>query len=252
MLFRSPELEKFRQGPKLCVAKDVEFAEVTDIQKPEEESLGRNGGPPKVLVVKTKLHLKSLNTAPWMEQPEVRDAVMANIEGWEYKDKTLQKQIDESFGLKDNKWTTGIAYREDLQKQYKKAQRNANNDDQTEQRAASKSGTGGFGSALSNLFTFGNPLKGTWRPAATRDGIGGIGGNSGISGNLLAVISPSLTFTSDSMETNGQSTSVDFSVDGKRVKVTPKGQSQSLIFVIEGPDTMIAKALGDQRYERVK
>ena len=54
------------------------------------------------------------------------------------------------------------------------------------------------------------------------------------------------------MEAAGQSTNVDFAVDGKRVKVTPKGQSQSLIFVMESPDTMVSEALGDMRYERVK
>ena len=87
----TPELEKYRQGSKLCAAKDVEFAEVTDVEKPIEESLGRNGGPPKVLAVRAKLVLKSLNTAPWLEKSEVRDAIMANIDGWEYKDKMLQK-----------------------------------------------------------------------------------------------------------------------------------------------------------------
>ena len=53
------------------------------------------------------------------------------------------------------------------------------------------------------------------------------------------------------MESAGQSTTVDFSVEGKRVKVTPRGQSQSLIFEMEGPDTMLAQALFT-RYERVK
>ena len=237
----TPELEKFRQNTRLCAAKDVEFSEVTDIQKPEEEFLGRNGGPPKVLMVKSKLLLKSLNTASWMEKPEVRDAFMTSINDWEYKDKTLQKQIAESFGLKDNKWTTGIAYKDELQKQRKNAQRNTNNDDKAEGHPASKSGTGGFGSTLSNLFAFGNPLKGTWRSAATHGGFGG---------NLPADILPRLTFTSDSMETSGQSTSVDFSVDGNRIKVTPKGQSQSLVFVMEGPDIMVAQAFDNMRYER--
>ena len=239
----TPELEKFRQGAKLCVAKDVVFAEITDIQKPEEQSLGRNGGAPKVLVVKSNLLIKSLNTAPWMEKPEVRDVVMANINGWEYKDKTLQKQIPESFGLKDNKWTTGVVYKTELEKQYKNAQRINDNGDLREGSTASKGSAGSFASALSGLFSTGHPLKGTWRTAATAGLFGG---------NLPAGIGPNLTFTSDSMETSGQSTRVDFSVDGKRVKVTPKGQSQSLIFVMEGPDTMIAQALGDMRYERVK
>lgn len=237
------ELEKYRQGSKLCIAKDVEFSEVTDIEKPEEQLLGSNSGSPKVLTVKAKLLLKSLYTAPWMEKPEVRDVVMANINGWEYKDKTLQKKITESFGLKDSKWATGIGYKEELKKQYKNLQRGTHSGDLGNSSVAATSDPGGLGSVLSSLLTFGNPLKGTWRTAATSGGFGG---------NIPAGIGPNLTFTSDSMESMGQSTSVDFSVDGKRVKVTPKGQNQSFVFVMETPDTMVAQALDGMRYERVR
>ena len=239
----TPELEKYRQGSKLCAAKDVEFSEVTDIGKPVEESLGRNGGPPKVLAVSTKLVLKSLNTAPWMEKPEVRDAVIANLTGWEYTDKSLQKKVDESFGLKDNKWTTGAAYKEALERQYKSAQRGIDSSNEKDASVPGKGNAGGFGSTLSNLFTFGNPLKGNWRTAATNNGFGG---------KIPAGTGPSLTFTSDSMESMGQSTSVDFAVDGNRVKVTPKGQSQSIIFILEDSNTMTAQAMDNMRYERVR
>jgi zinc-ribbon domain len=240
----TPELEKYRQGGKLCVAKDVEFAGVTDIGKPVEESLAQNGKPPTVLLVKTKLLLQSVNTAPWMATSEVRDAVMPTIDGWEYKDKVLQKQVEEVFGLKDNKWTTGIAYKATLEKQIKSAQRgNSSGDDQDSSGSAKRSG-GGFAAKLSGLFSFGHPLKGTWRTAA--QDIVGFGVKS------PAGTGPNLTFTSDSMESMGQSTNVDFSVDGKRVKVTPKGQSQSLIFIIEDSNTMVAQAMGNIRYERVK
>ena len=238
-----PELAKYREGTKLCAAKGVEITDVINIEKPIEESLGQDGGKPKVLTVKTNLVLKSVNTAAWMEAPEVRDAVMSNIRGWEYKDKFFQKKIDESFGLKDNKWTTGDAYKIELRKLYQEAQRGKKNSDQTYANNAAKSSVGSFGSKLSNLFMFGNPLKGTWRTAAT---------NGGFGGKIPAGMGPSLTFTSDSMETSGQSTQVDFVIDGKRVKVIPKGQSQSLIFVMDGPDTMVAQALGDMRYERLK
>ena len=239
----TPELEKYREGTKLCAAKEVEIAEIINIEKPIEESLGRDGGKPKVLVVKSNLILKSINTAAWMEKPEVRDAVMSNLRGWEYKDKVLQKKINESFGLKDNKWTTGDAYRIELSKLYEDAQRGKKDSDQTNSDTSAKSSSGGLGSKLSNLFSFGNPLKGTWRTAAT---------NTGFGGKIPAGTGPDLTFTSDAMESMGQSTAVDYSVDGKRVKVTPKGQHQSLIFVMDGPDTMSAQLMGDMRYERVK
>lgn len=238
----TPDLEKFRKDEKLCAAKDVEISEVTEIQKPDEQSLGRNGGPPKVLMVEAKLLLKSLNTAPWMENPQVRNAVMANVDGWEYKDKILQKKIRDFFGLKENKWTTGDAYKEEIERQYKNADRRDRNDHLEDENTADKSAESGFGSRLSALFTFGHPLKGTWRSAASA---------GGVLGNLPAGVGPTLTFTSDSMESMGHSTRVDFSVDGQRVKVTPKGQSSSLVFVMENSDTMVAQALG-MRYERVK
>ena len=237
----TPQLEKYRQGSKLCAAKGAEFVEVTDVEEPLEESLGRNGGPPKVLAVRAKLVIKSLNTASWMEKPEVREAFLSNTSEWEYKDKALQKQIAESFGLKNNKWTTGDAYKQELQQQYKNAQSGSNGGKSTDGGASAKSNSAGVGSSLSNLFSFGNPLKGSWRTAAQDTGFGKIPAGTG----------QNLTFTSDSMEASGQSTSVDFSVDGKRIKVTPKGQSQSLIFVMEGPDIMFAQALS-LRYERVK
>jgi hypothetical protein len=237
----TPELQKYRQGSRLCAAKDVEFAEVTDIEKPQEQPLGPDAGAPRVLAVKTKLVLKSLDTAPWMTKPEVREAFMANLNGWEYNGGSLQKKIVETFGLQDNKWTTGTAYQASLEKQVRAARRAARND-QEGKSVAAKASSGGFGSAFSNLFSFGNPLKGTWRTAPMDMGFGKMAAGAG----------PSLTFTSDAMETSGQSTAVDYSVDGKRIKVTPKGQSQSFIFVMEGPDTVVAEALGNMRYERVK
>lgn len=240
----TPELAKYRQGNALCAAKRVELADVIDIEKPEEQSLGRNGGPPKVVAVKTKLVWQSVDTAPWMDKPEVRNAVMANIRGWAYKDKVLQKRVDDYFGLKDNKWTTGDAYKESLENQYRIAQRGTSRNQDPDQGSsnASKTDAGGWASKLSGLLTFGHPLKGVWRTAAQSTGFGVVPAGMG----------PTLTFTADSMEVAGQHTNVDFAVDGKRVKVTPKGQSQSLIFVMEGPDNMMSSALGDTRYERVK
>lgn len=238
----TPELEKYHQGGKLCAAKDVEFFEVTDIGKPEEQSIGRNNAPTKVLAVNTKLRLKSVSTAPWMELPELRDEFMTNISGWEYKDKALQKLIPVAFGLKDSKWTTGTAYQAQLLQQHENARR-GNKQAQADNNSVTAQSGGGFASKLSGLFSFGHPLKGTWRSAA---------GTGPLGIQLKEGMMPDFTFTSDSMESMGQSTQVDFSVDGKRVKVTPKGQAQSLIFIMEDNDTMIAQALEGVRYKRVK
>ena len=238
----TPELAKYRQGNALCAAKGVELVDVTDIEKPEEQSLGKNGGPPKIVAVKTKLVWQSVNTALWMDKPDVRSAVMPNISGWEYKDKVLQKRVVDYFGLKDNKWTTGDAYKQSLEKQYRLAPRGTSQSQDQGSSEAVKTDGAGWTSKLSGLFTFGHPLKGTWRTAEQNTGFGVVPAGTG----------PTLIFTADSMEAAGHSTNVDFAVDGKRVKVTPKGQSQSLIFMMEGPDTMVSNALGDIRYERVK
>ena len=219
----TPELANFRQGSALCVAKGVEIAEVTDIEKPEEQSINLKGKPLKIVAVKTNLVFKSLNTASWMEKPEVRDAVMATVDGWDYKDRALQKKVEDYFGLKDNKWTTGVAYKESLERQVKNSQRGKKTEDDEDSSGSAKSSSGGFAAKLFGLFSFGNPLKGTWQ------------GNAGF-------IPMKITFTADAMETNGQSISVDFAVDGKRVKVTPKGTNTSTVFLLEDPDTL---SIGD-------
>lgn len=239
----TPELAKYRQGNRLCAAQGVDIADVTDIEQPEEQSLGKNGGPPQVTVVKAKLVVRSVDTAPWMDKPEVRSAFMANLDGWEYSETGLQKRVDDTFGLKDNQWTTGDAYKESLQQQYRNAQRGIDASTGQGRQSASAGHGGGWTSKLSGLFTTGHPLKGTWRTAAQDLGFGAV---------LPAGTGPDLTFTADAMESAGQETKVDFEVDGKRVKVTPKGQSQSLIFLLEGPDTMVAEAMAGLRYERVK
>jgi hypothetical protein len=46
-----------------------------------------------------------------------------------------------------------------------------------------------------------------------------------------------MTFTSNSIETGGQTTKCKFEVDGKRVIVTPEGQAASLTFVLQDKDT---------------
>lgn len=246
----TPELEKYREGSRLCVAKDVEIADVVNIEKPTEESLGRDGGSPKILTVKSRLVFKSINTAPWMEKPEVRDAVMATISGWEYKDKKLQKQVADSFGLRERKWATGTAYKAQLENQYRVAQRSKHNDDseQASQSAESRGVFGGISSALSRMLSFGgHPLKGKWRV------------DTGSMGKPLGMRMPSglglddkMTFTSNSIEFGGQSTKCKFEVDGNRVKVIPEGQAASLTFVMQDKDTaMLDLGLVEVKYKRV-
>ena len=241
----TPELAKFRQSSKLCITKDVEVAEVTDIGKPEESPREINGKPSKVLTVKTKLVLKSSNIASWMEKPNVREAVMATINGWAYKDKALQTEIPENFYLVNNEWIVSLDFEDFIQDQFDFAKLKKNSDDNDKDSiATAKSSIAGFASKLSGMFSFGNPLIGTWRTAERKRAFG--------SGTVPAGAGFGVTFTSDSMEQNGQSTAVDFLVDGKLVKVTPRGKRRSIIFILEDSNTMLYQVDYDVRYERVK
>ena len=68
----TPELAKYREGRRLCVGKDIEIADVVEIEKPAEESLGRASGASKLLTVKAKLALQATSTAPWLEKSGCR------------------------------------------------------------------------------------------------------------------------------------------------------------------------------------
>ena len=244
----TPELEKYREGSRICAAKDVEVSEVVDIEKPEEQSIGSNGGPLKVMAVKTNLIFKSVNTAPWMELPDVREAVMTNVNGWVYKDKTFQKKSADSFGLRDGKWSTGEAYKAELKKQYYAAQRNGKNTGDVVSNDSGRSSTSSENSTLSNLFSTGHPLKGTWRN--TNEGEMKMIAEFGAPGPSGIKITKKMTFTSDSIETDGQSVKCKFETNGKRIKVTPEGQSVSLIFNIEtdGSMSVVVDSIGTFRY----
>lgn len=246
----TPELQKYRDGTRLCAAKNVEITDVIDIEKPEKQSIRGDGEPPKVMAVKTKLVFKSVDTAPWMENPAVRDAVMANINGWNYKDKAFQKQVADTFGLREKKWTTGLAYKAELQKQLYLVQRNNKNIGDGSNRDLAKSATSGFNTTLSNLFRTGHPLRGTWRN--NNQGEMQMIAEFGAPGPGGIKMTKKMTFTSDSIETDGQSVKCKFETNGKRIKVTPEGQSISLIFNIEDDASMSIDltGIGTFRYIR--
>ena len=247
----TPELEKYREGSRLCLAKNVEIADVIDIGKPEEQSLGRNGGPPKILTVKTMLVFRSTNTAPWMEKPGVRDAVMAGMAGWEYKDKNLQKQVADSFGLREKRWATGSVYKADLEKIYSAAQRGQKIDEieRPLSNAKNDGAFSGISSALSGMFSFGgHPLKGTWRMDAE-----GMGKSLGMNLPSGLGLDSTITFTSNSLDVGGQSVKCKFEVDGDRIKVIPEGQATSLIFLMRDRNTAtLDMGLIEMQYKRIK
>ena len=243
----TPELEKYREGSRLCLARGVEIVELSDIQKPHEETTEIDDRAIKITGVRAQMTLQALNLAPWMAQTAVRTVLLERVPAWAYKDNKLQLRRIENFALLDKRWTAGA----DIEPKLKQGVASGQYDDKDAQRKAApqrdaradpRASGPGLGSKIAGLFSFGShPLKGTWRSMATK--------TFGV--DLPAGLAPEITFTADSMESGGASTLCDFEVDGTRVKVTPKGQSQSLIFVMEGKDVMQAKALG-MRYERVQ
>ena len=247
----TPELDRYREGPRLCLAKNVEIADVIDISKPSEESLGYGDGPPKILTVKSKLVFRSVDTVPWIAKPEVRDAVVSNIRGWEFREKYFQKQVADSFGLRERKWTTGAAYKTELERQSKSMPReNSPLASNTVEGKSTKIGLfEGITATLSNIFSFGgHPLKGTWQI------------DSRSMGNVLGMAIPSglgqngtITFTSNSIQSGGQSLKAKFEHDGNRVTVLPEGQASSMSFVLLDNDTATLD-LGfiNMRYKRIK
>ena len=243
----TPELAKYREGRRLCVGKDIEIADVVDIEKPAEESLGRDSGASKLLTVKAKLVVQAASTAPWLENPEVHDAVMRQIEGWELKDKKLQKQVADTFGLRDKQWATGPAYKAELEKQYRMGQRGEGRSDRSN-NVSQKSESFSIASMLSGIFSFGgHPLKGTWRMDTE-----GTGKPFGVDLAGALGSDATMTFTSNSLDVGGQSMKCKFEVDGQRVKVIPEGRTQNFIFVMQDKNTaLLDMGLMKMRYKRV-
>ena len=164
------QLAQYREGARLCTAKNVEAVEVVNIEKPVSHSIGPAGSQTKMLEVKAQLVLKALDVAPWMQRPEVRKEVLAKVSGWTYKDQSLQKQINQYFGLVGGKWTAGSAYKNAIREQVTSAQLSDEFKSEIIDRAKNATGiTEMISGITSSLFSgFGgksNPLYGRWRSA---------------------------------------------------------------------------------------
>lgn len=168
------QLAQYREGARLCSAKNVEAVEVANIEKPVSQSIGPAGSQTKILEVKAQLVLKAVDVAPWMQKPEVREKVLAKVSGWTYKDESLQKQINQYFGLVGGKWTAGNAYKTAIREQMTSAQRSDEYKSEIIDRAKNATGiTDMISGITSSLFSgFGgksNPLYGRWRSADGRE-----------------------------------------------------------------------------------
>lgn len=238
----TPELQKYREGRRLCLAKGVEIAEVTRIGVPAEQAIAGEGSP-RILSVTGTLVIRAVDTAPWLESPRVRDAILPLVGSWEYKGQTLQKRVPEWFGLREGKWATVAGYKTELANQYLFGQRQDGKASPRLGAAGSPSLLASLASSLENLLEWpgSHPLKGTWRMAgATLFGM-----------KLPEGLDPDMTFTARSMERGGRSVNAKFEVDGDLVKMTLEGESTSTVFVMESSDVMRIEGTGF-RYKRVK
>ncbi len=232
-----PELSKWLQGRRLCLSQKVEITDVVQIGTPTEEKLemrgSRNANAPTVLSVPAKLVLQAVHVAPWLGKAAVQGPVLERLADWKYQDGKLQKQVPDTFGLRDGQWATGPAYTAELRQQLEAAHR-AHMEQEHVQGAPSASALGGMFARLGQIFSFGgHPLEGTWRMDST--------GLEGSMGDFAAMSGASLQirFTRDAMEIPSGSVKCSFQVDGQRVKVTPEGQSTSQIFEMRDKDTAV-------------
>ena len=156
----APELAKWRDGNQLCVAKNVQAVEVIEIAKPEER-VGSNKMS-KTVVVKAKVVAQATDTAAWLEKPEIRDRVLAEVSGWEYKAGKLQKEIPATFALKDGKWVTLAEFKTEEDRQ-SSATQDATAAVQRVVGSDGKKWFAGLSEKLTAVFGFGgNPLIGVW------------------------------------------------------------------------------------------
>jgi hypothetical protein len=214
----TPELDRWREGTRLCLAKSVTLADVVDIGQPTDEQV--QPGASKSPTVKARLSLQGNETAPWLADTTVRRVLTARLSNWDYQEGRLQKKVDARFVFRDGAWTTAPVQAR-AEREYGSPRRGVDT------AAASKPG---WFASLGNLFSFGgNPLKGTWQLDKDASDFPGFG--------LPGLPGSTLTFTDDAIESAGGSIRCTFEVEGDRVKVTPAGSPESMIIVLKDKNT---------------
>lgn len=211
----TPELTKWREDNRLCVAKSVQVVDVIDITKPVEERISQDDSS-KTLVAKGKVVAQATDTASWLEKPEVRATILAEVSGWEYKAGKLQKEIPAAFAIHDGKWVT-LAEFKTIDDRQSKAGENAEGN---VRRASENRGGGWFTDLREKIArTFNsdeNPLRGVW-------GEGNLGSGSG-----KRFI---MTITDDGVEFNGEKNLCTFLFNGKQVTATCEKGTLSFLIV---------------------
>lgn len=220
----TPELVKHRDGSRLCVARGLEIAAIGDVGQPLERSSADR-------LVRAQMVVRATGLAPWMAQQPVRERVLSELSGWEWQDGSLQQRVPLAFALQGRAWKTGRA-----------AQDQARSAPATQRTASADPEAPSLLARLSSLLHLGgNPLEGTWRME--------VGNFMGV--RMPAGLAPNLTFTADALDAGGARVPVKYEVQGKRVTVTADGDSQRMVFLLEGDDSILFETAG-LRYTRVR
>ncbi len=232
----TPELAKWREGGRLCVAKSIVAVEVIDIAKPVEEQM-RPNDLSKTLVARGKVVTQASDTASWLEKPEVRATVLAELNGWEYKAGKLQKKIPTTFFISDGKWVT-LAESSVFEERQSRVGQDTG---KTTRRATENGGEkwlSGLSEKISGLLNFsGNPLKGDWEPELNRGSI--------------------VTITDNALVAEAVAFKCNFLVKGNRVTASCKkvtdNELETMEFVILDKNRMaLVKDTNQFLFNRVK
>jgi zinc-ribbon domain len=234
------ELEKWRDGKRLCLAKQVEVVNVTQIETPKEEVLDADSEI-KFRTVRAKIVYQTTGTAPWLERTEVQRAMLDPATGWNFKNGDLSKIAPVRFVAHDGQWIANAKQIKALaDASYPSVKRSP------AQAAQSSAAPGDLFAKLARLFDFGgHPLKGTWQADTSSGLLSLLKGMPGFDSTM--------TITSDTIEGDGKSVECKFEVKGNKVFVTPAGESVAVVFEMIDRDTAeLDVGLLKLRFKRVK
>jgi hypothetical protein len=217
------ELDKWRQGARLCLAKSWSVSEIKGGGfKPEKRG--------SHTLYRAAVVWKADGVAPWLgDVPETAQ----RLPGVTVAGAALTTQSSQLFEVRDRRWVALTAadaaqvQRESLQT----GQRGVN-------AKVTKADQGGVFSILTHLLSgFGSahPLVGAW----TLDGSAG----GGFLGAALPLKGGRITFGNDYMESGGERVKARFEVNGDMVNVSADGETGALQFRVKDKNT-IAMNLG--------
>lgn len=215
----TPELDKWRRGARLCVAKDWSMSEVkAGGFTPEKRG--------QHTLYRASAVWKAEGVAPWAARIPAGQFMMPGVTA---DGGVLTAETSHVFALRDRHWVvlTGAELGQIQREHRQAAQRGGTSND-------AKADQGGMLGALSNIFRgFGaaHPLVGEWAIDQSAAG--------GFFGPQLPFKGGRITFGKDYMESGGERVKTRFDVQGDVVSVRTEGESDALRFRIKDRNNMV-------------